>query len=69
MKLSSNAKEREYFDHLAELFSIIKTVDALEKAYSRDAVSISEYGASGAKFMFSYQFPPKIVVIKPLAQS
>ena len=42
VKLYSTARERERFDNLAELYSIIKTLQALEKAYIKDSVSARE---------------------------
>jgi ESCRT-I complex subunit VPS28 len=38
VKLHKGSDEREMFDNMAELFSIIKTMESLEKAYMRDAV-------------------------------
>lgn len=42
VKLYSTAREREKFDNLAELYSIIKTLQALEKAYIKDSISPKE---------------------------
>ena len=42
VKLYNTAREREKFDNLAELYSIIKTLQALEKAYIKDSVSAKE---------------------------
>ena len=43
VQLFSNSRERRQYDDLADLFSIIKTTEHLEKAYSMDAVSNEEY--------------------------
>ena len=43
MKLYTNNREREMYDNLADLFSIIKTIEALEKALMRDAIHGDEY--------------------------
>ncbi|PRP83112.1 hypothetical protein PROFUN_09791 [Planoprotostelium fungivorum] len=43
VKLADNNREREKYDNIADLYSIIKTVEALEKAYVRDAVSFEDY--------------------------
>jgi hypothetical protein len=42
IKLCSNNKEREMYDNLAELYSIIKTTEHLERAYIRDSISAKE---------------------------
>jgi len=42
IKLWNNVKERETYDNLAELYSIIKTTEYLEKAFIRDAISSTE---------------------------
>ena len=42
IKLASNHKEREMYENCAELFSIITTVEYLEKAYVRDSVTADE---------------------------
>eukprot|EP01127_Copromyxa_protea_P001280 TRINITY_DN11311_c0_g1_i1.p1 TRINITY_DN11311_c0_g1~~TRINITY_DN11311_c0_g1_i1.p1 ORF type:complete len:276 (+),score=42.37 TRINITY_DN11311_c0_g1_i1:25-828(+) len=43
VRLANNPKEREYYDHLANLYSIIRTVEALEKCWSLNIVSQNEY--------------------------
>ncbi|KAI4095145.1 MAG: hypothetical protein LQ344_001796 [Seirophora lacunosa] len=43
VKLSATAAERDLYDSLAEIYSIIITLDGLEKAYVRDSVPESEY--------------------------
>lgn len=43
MTLTSTRAERDLQDSLAELFSIIVTLDELEKAFIKDAVSEAEY--------------------------
>jgi hypothetical protein len=40
--LYTNAKERRQYDDLADLYSIIKVTEHLEKAYARDIVSADE---------------------------
>uniref|UniRef100_H3B068 Vacuolar protein sorting-associated protein 28 homolog n=1 Tax=Latimeria chalumnae TaxID=7897 RepID=H3B068_LATCH len=42
VKLYKNAREREKYDNMAELFAVIKTLQALEKAYIKDCVSPNE---------------------------
>jgi ESCRT-I complex subunit VPS28 len=43
VKLYNNTKEREMYENMADLYSIIKTVEHLEKAYIRDSISAAEY--------------------------
>ena len=40
--LYTSAKERRQYDDLADLYSIIKVTEHLEKAYARDIVSADE---------------------------
>ncbi|KAM6125777.1 LOW QUALITY PROTEIN: vacuolar protein sorting-associated protein 28 homolog [Pterocles gutturalis] len=39
-------REREKYDNMAELFAVVKTLQALEKAYIKDCVSPNEYTAA-----------------------
>ena len=43
VKLPSNASERDLVDSLAEIYSIVITLDALEKAFNKDSVGDAEY--------------------------
>jgi ESCRT-I complex subunit VPS28 len=43
VKLAESRAERDLQDSLAEIFSIIITLDELEKAYLKDAISESDY--------------------------
>ncbi len=38
VKLFDNARERERFDNNSEVYSIVKTIQTLEKAYSKDFI-------------------------------
>jgi hypothetical protein len=42
VKLYNNPKEREMYENMADLFSIIKTTEALERAHMRDAINYEE---------------------------
>jgi ESCRT-I complex subunit VPS28 len=37
------AKEREQYDHLSDLYSIIVATEHLERAYIKDAMTATEY--------------------------
>ena len=54
IKAFDNSKERRRVEDLADFYSIIKRTEALEAAYSRDAVSRDEY--SSACFLLISQF-------------
>lgn len=43
VKLAESSAERNLYESLAEIYSIIITLDALEKAYLRDSIPESEY--------------------------
>lgn len=43
VKLANTSAERDLYESLAEIYSIILTLDALEKAYLRDSIAESEY--------------------------
>jgi len=55
VKLFNNNKEREMFDNMADLFSIIKTTEALEKAYVRDAINAEEYKKQCGKLIMQFK--------------
>ncbi|ELK11753.1 Vacuolar protein sorting-associated protein 28 like protein [Pteropus alecto] len=46
VKLYKNAREREKYDNMAELFAVVKTMQALEKAYIKDCVTPSDPGGT-----------------------
>ena len=46
VKLYNNPKEREMYENMADLYSIIKTTEALERAHMRDAINYEEYPPS-----------------------
>lgn len=43
VKLHDNARQREDYDNRANVFSLIKTIESLEKAYIKDAVTPDQY--------------------------
>lgn len=45
VKLYENAREREEFDNRANVFALIQTIQALEKAYIKDAVTPADYAS------------------------
>ncbi|XP_031549830.1 vacuolar protein sorting-associated protein 28 homolog [Actinia tenebrosa] len=61
VKLYKNARERETYDNMADLFSIINTLQCLEKAYIRDAVTPKEYTAACSKLLVQYKAAFRLV--------
>lgn len=55
VKLTDSPAERDLVDSLAEIYSIIRTLDGLEKAYIKDALPESEYSEMCSKLMKQYQ--------------
>ncbi|KAJ6227289.1 vacuolar protein sorting 28 [Anaeramoeba flamelloides] len=55
LKLFTNTKEREKVDNYANLYSIIKTVDLLERAYVRDAISSETYTKECGKLISQFK--------------
>lgn len=55
VKLADSASERDLVDSLAEIYSIIRTLDGLEKAYIKDALPESEYSEICSKLLKQYR--------------
>lgn len=55
VKLATNNTERELFESLAELYSIIITLDAIEKAYLKDSISEAEYAETCSRLLKQYK--------------
>lgn len=55
VKLSTTTAERDLYESLAEIYSIIITLDALEKAYLRDSVPESEYTETCSRLIKQYK--------------
>lgn len=53
--MSTNSAEREQLESLAEIYSIIRTLDGLEKAYIKDAISEQVYTEMCSKLLKQYQ--------------
>ena len=51
VKVADSAAERDLLDSLAEIYSIIRTLDGLEKAFIRDAVTEMEYTEMCSKLL------------------
>jgi len=55
VKLYTNAREREKYDNMAELFAVINTLQSLEKAYIKDIVPHKEYTEACSKLLVQYK--------------
>ena len=47
--------ERDLYESLAEIYSIIITLDGLEKAYIKDAITEQEYSETCARLLKQYK--------------
>lgn len=55
VKLADTSVERDLYESLAEIYSIIITLDALEKAYLRDSIKESEYTETCDRLLRQYK--------------
>ena len=55
VKLASNTRERDIYDTLSVIFSILVSLEFLEKAYVRDTVSLEIYQDRCSKLISQYQ--------------
>lgn len=54
VKLYNSAKERELYESLAEIYSIIVTLDLVEKAYLRDTIPQQDYTPTCLRLISQY---------------
>ena len=55
VKLFSSPSERERYDNMADVYSLINTIECLEKAYIKDSVESKEYTAACSKLLSQYK--------------
>lgn len=55
VKLAETSAERELYESLAEIYSIIITLDALERAYLRDSIKEAEYTETCDRLLRQYR--------------
>jgi ESCRT-I complex subunit VPS28 len=53
--LSTTSAERDLNESLAEVYSIIITLDALEKAHNKDSISDREYTETCSRLLKQYR--------------
>ena len=61
VKLYENAREREEFDNRANVFSLIQTIQALEKAYIKDAVTPQDYSKQCSQLLVQFNAAFKLI--------
>jgi ESCRT-I complex subunit VPS28 len=54
VRLASTPAERDLYDSLAEIYSIIITIDGLEKAYIKDSITEAEYTETCSRLLKQY---------------
>lgn len=55
VKLSTTSAERDLYDSLAEIYSIIITLDALEKAFLKDSITEDDYTETCNRLLKQYK--------------
>jgi ESCRT-I complex subunit VPS28 len=55
VKLTNTSTERDLMDSLAEIYSIIITLDAIEKAYLKDSISDQDYTETCSRLLKQYK--------------
>jgi ESCRT-I complex subunit VPS28 len=55
VKLSTTNAERDLNDSLAEIYSIIVTLDGLEKAYLKDSITEADYTETCSRLLKQYK--------------
>ena len=55
VRLANNATERDLYESLAEIYSIIITLEALERAYLKDSILESEYTETCSRLLKQYK--------------
>ena len=69
IKAFENPKDRNKCEDLSDLFAIIKTMECLEAAYSRDSVSSTEYADSCFKLISQFKTSESALVANGSIQS
>mmetsp|Transcript_38407 Transcript_38407/g.78353 ORF Transcript_38407/g.78353 Transcript_38407/m.78353 type:complete len:224 (-) Transcript_38407:173-844(-) len=64
--LFESSKEREAYDNLADLYTIILATEHLERAYARDAITQTEYKAECNKLISQFRLAEKAALGKSM---
>ena len=63
LKLYTNSREREKYENMADLYSIIVCTEHLEKAYIRDSITSQEYTPLCSKLIAQYRAAMQVMNI------
>ncbi|CAD0088118.1 unnamed protein product, partial [Aureobasidium vineae] len=55
LKLANNSAERDLYESLAEIYSIIVTLEALERAFLKDSISETDYTDTCSRLLKQYK--------------
>lgn len=55
VKLANTSTDRDLYESLAEIYSIIITLDALERAYLKDSITEGEYTETCNRLLKQYK--------------
>lgn len=55
VRLTRDARDREKYDNLAELYAVINTLQCLQKAYIKDHIKSGEYTAACSRLLVQYK--------------
>jgi ESCRT-I complex subunit VPS28 len=55
VRLYRTSREREKYDNMADLYAVVNSLQALEKAYIKDCVTPKEYTAACSKLLTQYK--------------
>ena len=61
VKLYENARQREEYDNRANVFALIQTIEALEKAYLKDSVTPDQYTTSCSLLLDQFNAAFKLI--------
>ena len=61
VKLYENARQREEFDNRANVFALLQTIEALEKAYLKDSVTPDQYTTSCSLLLDQFNAAFKLI--------
>lgn len=67
IELFESGREREMYDNLGDLYSIIMATESLERAYARNAVTRDEYTAECHKLISQFKIAERVALTKSMS--
>jgi ESCRT-I complex subunit VPS28 len=67
IELFESSRERETYDNLGDLYSIIVTTESLERAYARNAITREEYTSECNKLISQFRVAEKVALGKSMS--